>query len=188
MSPDLLLLKACLDRMPLLISDEVKKQGYSSGGQANALVWVLSLGPTWLGWCALQVLFEVVELHNERAAETFFLCCNGDGQMPRYFAKVSEGRSSTMAQFTRHLRISFDISPYMEDTGLLRTNLTHSIHRLTSLRSLTFDIREWNDSNAFILMTRPGLQYPASLHTVRMLSISTDFSKVLLFYSLMFGY
>lgn len=187
LSPDVLL-KQNLDRMPSLISDEVMQQAYSSGGQANALVWVLSLGRTRLGWCALQALFEVVDLHTEGAAQIFFLCCAGDGNTPWYFASLSNGLSRHMGRFTRCLYISFDISEHMNGMDLFRVNLMHFIPTFTSLQSLTFEIREWNDSNTFVLMTQPGFQYPASLHTVRMLSVSLDCSKACILCSLMFGY
>lgn len=164
--------------MPSEMVEEMKRKGYSSGGQANVLSWVLALGRTVLGWEALQSLFEVVDLKSERGAASFFECCTGNGDTPWHFAEVSQGKSKCMGVFIQHLRISFDISTYYPGMSPFRLNLTTWLPRFISMKSLTFDIHEWNDSHAFLLMTQPEMQYPISLHTVQMLSVSTDAAKV----------
>lgn len=177
LSADLLLLQAHLSRLPVELQEEVKRASYLGRGQKNKIGWILALGRTKEGWETLRSLFEHVELRNETAAHSFFEVCTGNADISWHFAGISMGQSKTMGQFTRNLRLSFDVGQYMNAMGPFRVELMHWLPRLPCLETLTFELEEWMTSDAFILMTQPGMEYPSRLHTIQMISRLPDVPK-----------
>lgn len=131
-----------------------------------------------MGWEALQALYEDVELHSADAAECYF--SNGYDADTNWSWYRFTGRKPYVAlRFTKNLRLSFETS---EDYSR-RLPFDHYLPMLTNLISLTINYNEWSEDERgrqmlFNLITEPKVMLPASLKTFRMISSSTNASKV----------
>ena len=144
---------------------------------------VLAYGKSRQGWEALVALFQDVTIHDVQASAKFFeFADNGDRTTNRCFLAASNGRSVQLLLLTQNIYILFDAG-----VGFFSwTPLDHRILFMPALRNLetlTFDILEYDNDHAFQVFADPGMDYPPSLHTVQMISASTDVGKVSLFCS-----